>query len=381
MAVKKITIYNDIKSILEQARQGVIRTVNFSMVLAYWRIGERIVEEMQSGNTRSNYGDTLLKNLAVKITKEFGKGFDERELRKFRQFYLMFSIRDAVRPELKSASQKRDAVRPVSGKEPKSLTLKKGKQKAAAIQLIRPELSWTHYRMLIQVENETARNYYMNEAADHNWSTRILERQINSFYYERLLSSKNKNAVKKTTKNIAAKDQPSVLDFVKDPYVLEFLNIDKQATLYEKDLETELLNKLQHFLLELGKGFSFVARQQRISADGEYFYIDLVFYNYILKCFVLIDLKTAKLTHQDIGQMDFYMRYYEDQVKQKEDNPTIGIILCSEKNETIAKYSVLNESKRLFASKYKLLLPTEKELAKELKSELEWYNRKMKNKD
>ena len=380
MTVKKITIYNDIKSILDQARQGVIRSVNFNMVLAYWKIGERIVEEMQSGNSRSNYGDTLLKNLAVKLTKEFGKGFDERELRKFRQFYLMFSIRDAVRPELKSTSQKRDAVRPVSGKDAKSLVIKKGKKELAVIQLLRPELSWTHYRMLIQVENATARNYYMNEAADHNWSTRVLERQISSFYYERLLSSKNKNAVKKAAQKIAVKDQPSVLDFVKDPYVLEFLNLDKQATLYEKDLETELLNKLQHFLLELGKGFSFIARQQRISADGEHFYIDLVFYNYVLKCFVLIDLKTTKLTHQDIGQMDFYMRYYEDQVKQKEDNPTIGIILCSEKNETIAKYSVLNESKRLFASKYKLLLPTEKELAKELKSELEWYNRKMKNK-
>ena len=380
MTVKKITIYNDIKSILDQARQGVIRSVNFNMVLAYWKIGERIVEEMQFGNSRSNYGDTLLKNLAVKLTKEFGKGFDERELRKFRQFYLMFSIRDAVRPELKSTSQKRDAVRPVSGKDAKSLVIKKGKKELAVIQLLRPELSWTHYRMLIQVENATARNYYMNEAAEHNWSTRVLERQINSFYYERLLSSKNKNAVKKAAQKIAVKDQPSVLDFVKDPYVLEFLNLDKQATLYEKDLETELLNKLQHFLLELGKGFSFIARQQRISADGEHFYIDLVFYNYVLKCFVLIDLKTTKLTHQDIGQMDFYMRYYEDQVKQKEDNPTIGIILCSEKNETIAKYSVLNESKRLFASKYKLLLPTEKELAKELKSELEWYNRKMKNK-
>lgn len=380
MAVKKVTIYNDIKSILEQARQGVVRTVNFSMVLAYWKIGERIVEEMQSGKSRSNYGDTLLNNLAVKLTKEFGKGFDERELRKFRQFYLMFSIRDAVRPELKTASQKRDALRPVSGKAAKSLVQKKEKKENPFIQLLRPEISWTHYRMLIQVENETARNYYLNEAADHNWSTRVLERQINSFYYERLLSSKNKNAVKKATQNIAAKDQPSVLDFVKDPYVLEFLNIDKQATLYEQDLETELLNKLQHFLLELGKGFSFIARQQRISADGEHFYVDLVFYNYVLKCFVLIDLKTTKLTHQDIGQMDFYMRYYEDQVKQKDDNPTIGIILCSEKNETVAKYSVLNESKRLFASKYKLLLPTEKELAKELKSELEWYNRKMKNK-
>jgi len=230
--------------------------------------------------------------------------------------------------------------------------------------------------LLLGVENIEARKYYMNEAANNNWSTRLLERQINSFYFERLLSSKNKKAVIKKTNKISETDKPSILDFVKDPYILEFLKLDSNATLFEYQLETELLNKLQHFLLELGKGFSFIARQQRITADGEHFYIDLVFYNYILKCFVLIDLKTAKLTHQDIGQMDFYMRYYEDQIKQKEDNPTIGIILCSEKNETIAKYSVLNESKRLFASKYKLFLPTEKELVKELKAELEIYNKK-----
>lgn len=377
MAIKRITIYNDIKLILEQARQTAVRSVNFAMVIAYWKIGERIVEEEQSGNKRAGYGDSLLNGLATKLTKDFGKGFDERELRKFRQFYLQFSIRDAVRPELKDTVQKRDAVRPELN------ALKKGsskKEKKEILAALRPELSWTHYRMLIQVENKIARNYYMNEAAENSWSTRVLERQINSFYYERLLSSKNKKALKKDTQKKSSVNHPSVLDFVKDPYVLEFLSLDKQATLYEHDLEIELLNKLQHFLLELGKGFSFVARQQKITADGEHFYIDLVFYNYILKCFVLIDLKTTKLTHQDIGQMDFYMRYYEDQVKQKEDNPTVGIILCSEKNETIAKYSVLNESKRLFASKYKLLLPTEKELAKELKSELEWYNRKMKNK-
>ncbi|MBS1512013.1 MAG: DUF1016 family protein [Bacteroidetes bacterium] len=365
MAAKKITIYNDIRLILEQARQTAVRSVNFAMVAAYWKIGERIVVEEQSGNKRAGYGDYLLNTLAEKLTEDFGKGFDERELRKFRQFYLLFSIRDAVRPELTQSVKKKK-----SGKN-------KNKHSQAAL---RAELSWTHYRMLIQVENDTARDYYMNEAADNNWSTRVLERQINSFYYERLLSSKNKKDLKSSTQKKSIADKPSIMDFVKDPYVLEFLRLDQKATLYEHDLETELLNKLKHFLLELGKGFSFIARQQKIKADGEHFFIDLVFYNYILKCFVLIDLKTAKLTHQDIGQMDFYMRYYEDKVRQKEDNPTLGIILCSEKNETIAKYSVLNESKRLFASKYKLILPTEKELVQELRNEVEWYNRKMKNK-
>lgn len=236
---------------------------------------------------------------------------------------------------------------------------------------LRQELSWTHYRLLMRVENAEARNYYMNEAAQQNWSTRVLERQINTLYFERLLSSKNKQALIQKTEEEANLNQPAILDFVKDPYILEFLQLLPNATLYEKELETELLNKLQLFLLELGKGFSFVARQKRISAEGEHFYIDLVFYNYILKCFVLVDLKVGKLSHQDIGQMDLYVRYYEDQIKQESDNPTIGLILCSEKNETIVKYSVLKESKHLFASKYKLFLPTEKELIAELNAELE----------
>jgi len=210
----------------------------------------------------------------------------------------------------------------------------------------------------------------MNECADQNWSTRTLERQINSFYFERLLSSKNKKAVISNTNKEGKKDKPSILDFVKDPYVLEFLELKPNSELYEKELETELLNKLQLFLLELGKGFSFVARQKRISADGEHFYIDLVFYNYILKCFVLIDLKIGKLAHQDIGQMDLYVRYFEEEIKQKSDNPTIGIILGAEKNETIVKYSVLKKNKQLFASKYKVYLPTEKELITELNAEL-----------
>jgi predicted nuclease of restriction endonuclease-like (RecB) superfamily len=367
MAEKKTTIYNDVKLILENARATAIRAVNFSMVIAYWKIGERIVEEEQSGKARAGYGEYLINNLAKQLTKDYGKGFDERELRKFRQFYSLFQIRDALRPESEIKSKL------IQNK----IDIKNKSDFASPI--LRQELSWTHFRMLIRVENSDARNYYMNEAADNNWSTRVLERQINSFYFERLLSSKNKKAVIDNANKISIKDKYSILDFVKDPYVLEFLKIDSNATLYEQQLETELLNKLQHFLLELGKGFSFVSRQKRITADGDHFYIDLVFCNYVLKCFVLIDLKTTKLTHQDIGQMDFYIRCYEDQIKQKEDNPTIGIILCSEKNETIAKYSVLNESKRIFASKYKLFLPSEKELVKELKTELEWYNKKKMN--
>lgn len=357
MAEKNAAIYNDVKLILENARSTAIRSVNFSMVVAYWKIGERIADEELKGKRRAQYGEKLIQELSKKLTKDFGKGFTSSNIRYMRLFYLSFPIHHAVRDELKKPAikNKDNMIMPAN---------------------LRIELSWTHYRLLLAIENHDARNYYMTEAADNNWSTRVLERQINSFYFERLLSSKDKKAVIDKAKKITNEDRYSILDFVKDPYVLEFLKIDSNASLYEQQLEMELLNKLQHFLLELGKGFSFVARQKRITADGEHFYIDLVFYNYILKCFVLIDLKTTKLTHQDIGQMDFYMRYYEDQIKQKEDNPTIGIILCSEKNQTIAKYSVLNESKTIFASKYKLYLPTEKELIKELKVELEWFHKK-----
>jgi predicted nuclease of restriction endonuclease-like (RecB) superfamily len=349
MRLVKTSLYADIKNILAQSRNTAFRAVHFSMVLAYWQIGKRIVEEEQ-----------VLKKLSKKLTTDFGKNFSVDNLEKYRKFYSLFSN------ELISNAARRKLV--------DNTTNHKQNVNHSAISSIqdtlRHELSWTHYRLLVGVENKTARIYYMNEAADQNWSTRTLERQINSLYYERLLSSKNKKAlISKTTKE-AAKDKPTILDFVKDPYVLEFRQLNPNATLYEKDLETELLNKLQYFLLELGKGFSFVARQKRISAEGEDFYIDLVFYNYILKCFVLIDLKVGKLMHQDIGQMDLYVRFYEEQLKQKTDNPTIGLILCSEKNETIVKYSVLKESKQIFASKYKLILPTEKELIKELNAEL-----------
>jgi len=342
----KNKLYSDIKSILDQARGQAVKAVNFSMVIAYWQIGKRIVEEEQGGNQKAGYGEYILKDLAKKLNKDFGRTIDERELRRMRQFFLQFSIRDAVRPELKKKVQKemRDAVR--------------------------PELTWTHYRLLLRVENKDARSYYLNEAVEQNWSTRTLERQINSLYFERLLSSKKKNGLVVKSKKESDDDKPTILDFVKDPYVLEFLSLRSDVTYHEKELETELLNKVQLFLLELGKGFSFVARQKRISAEDEDFFIDLVFYNYILKCFVIIDLKVGKLTHQDIGQMDLYVRYYEEEMKLKTDNPTIGLILCTEKNEAIVKYSILKESRQIFASKYKLILPSEKELIAELKSEL-----------
>jgi len=325
----KEDFYKSIKEVLNTARSNAYRAVNFAMVEAYWNVGRLIVEEEQKGKLKAEYGKYLIKEIAIRLTKDLGKGFTERNIRNMRAFYLIFPIRHAVRAEL----------------------------------------SWTHYRLLLSVENEKARNFYLNETAEAGWSTRQLERQINSFYYERLLSSKDKKAVLEEAKQNASPSKPE--DIIKDPYVLEFLNLKENKPLLEKDLETELLSKLQEFLLELGKGFSFVARQYRISAGNDHFYIDLVFYNYILKCFLLIDLKIGKLTHKDIGQMDFYVRYAEDNIKVKGDNPTIGMILCSEKNETIVKYSMLNENKQMFASRYKLYLPTEEELAKELQHEIE----------
>lgn len=333
-------LYSQIRDILHKARNKAYRSVNFIMVEAYWNVGRLIVEEEQKGQKRAAYGEAVLADLSDRLINEFGKGFDITNLRKMRQFYLMFSKRDAVRLE-SAEPQKRDSLR--------------------------PELSWTHYRLLLRVENKEARIWYMNEAVDQNWSTRQLERQICAFYYERLLASKNKKPVIEEAKGKLAQVEPE--QFIQDPYVLEFLNLKDYPGLRESDLETAIIDNLQNFLLELGKGFSFVARQKRMRFEAEDFYVDLVFYNYILNCFVLIDLKIGKLTHQDIGQMDSYVRMFEEQYCGARRNPTIGLILCSKKNEAIAKYSVLKDSKRIFASKYKLYLPTEKELKKELEDE------------
>lgn len=316
-------LYDSIKNVLAQARQTACRAVNFTMVTAYWEIG-RLITEDELHNQRADYGKFVLKNLAERLSKEFGKGFDERELRKMRQFYQYFQIRDTLRPEL----------------------------------------SWSHYRRLLSVENVAARTWYMNEAANAVWSTRQLDRQISTLYYERLLSSRVKEPVIEEAKQKLAEISP--LEFIKDPYVLEFLNLGDYSSLHETDIEKAMIGNLQSFLMELGRGFCFVARQKRMRYDDDDFYIDLVFYNSIIKCYILIDLKLGKLSHTDVGQMDSYIRMFDDLMKQPDDNPTIGLILCSEKNAAIAKYSVLNDAKQMFASKYTLTLPTVEELQAEL---------------
>lgn len=314
---------SQVAQIIREARQTAYRAVNFTMVLAYWNIGKLIVEDELHWE-RADYGKAVLRNLSQRLTKEFGKGFDESNLRYMRLFYKTFPICDTLRHEL----------------------------------------SWSHYRRLISVENSEARMWYMNEAADSVWSTRQLDRQISTLYYDRLLASQNKQVIIQEAEEKLKAIAPE--DFIKDPYVLEFLNLKDYPDLRESDVEKGLITNLQDFLLELGKGFCFVARQKRMRYDDEDFYVDLVFYNSILKCYVLIDLKLGKLTHQDVGQMDSYIRMFDDLMKQPDDNPTIGLILCSEKNEAVARYSVLNEAKQMFASKYKLTLPTEEELQAEL---------------
>jgi predicted nuclease of restriction endonuclease-like (RecB) superfamily len=324
------TLYSSIRQIIDEARSKVYRAANFAMVQAYWQIGKLIVEEEQKGQGRAEYGEELIEKLAARLSLDYGKGFNSTNLWYMRQFYTKFEKFHALRGEL----------------------------------------SWTHYRLLLKVDREDAKDFYLQESIDGNWSTRTLERQINSLYFERMMltPARKRGLIKKEADS--KKEMAQASDIIKDPYVLEFLNLKSKAGFYEHELEQAIIDKLQDFLLELGKGFCFVARQYRLTVDArKHFYADLVFYNYILKCFVVIDLKVGELTHQDIGQMDMYVRYFEDQVKQKGDNPTIGLILCSEKNKTIVKYSLLSESKQIFASKYKTYLPTEKQLVQEIKRE------------
>ena len=321
-----IKFYSQIKNILESARGQVYKAANSAMILAYWQIGKNIIEQ-QGGDERADYGARLISELAKRLTADFGKGFDERNLRNMRAFYLAFPNWNTVCTEL----------------------------------------TWSHYRTVLRVENAEARNWYIREAASEGWSVRQLDRQISTLYYDRLLMSRNKEPVIAEAKEKL--DAVPTEGFIKDPYVLEFLGLNEYPALRESKLEQALIDNLQHFLLELGKGFCFVARQKRMRYDDEDFYLDLVFYNSILKCHVLIDLKIGKLTHQDIGQMDSYIRMFDALYKNEDDNPTIGIILCSEKSEAIVKYSVLNDKKNIFASKYQFTLPTEEELQNYIEKE------------
>ncbi|KXB68620.1 hypothetical protein HMPREF3180_00715 [Leptotrichia wadei] len=318
---------NEIKTILKNARQKAYTAVNSAMVEAYWEIGRRIVEEEQNGKERAEYGKEILQNLSKELTEEFGKGYSYRTLREIRQFYLMFSDFEKWRT--------------VSAK-----------------------LTWSHFQKVLRVSDEKARIFYLTEAAENMWSVRTLDRNISTLYYNRIVASIDKkiveNEMKEKTKKLQAEE------FIKNPVVLEFLDLPTNMSYTENELEKALTDDIQKFMMELGKGFAFVERQQHIRTENSDFYIDLVFYNYILKCFVIVELKTGKLTHQDIGQLDMYVRMYDDLKKQENDNPTIGLLLCTDTDSTVIKYSVLNDNKNLFASKYVNYLPSEEELINEI---------------
>jgi predicted nuclease of restriction endonuclease-like (RecB) superfamily len=333
--IDSIDVYQSIRDTLAQARTKAYSAINSAMVEAYWEIGRQIDSAV---GDRAEYGKGLLKYLSQSLTDEFGKGFTERNLQAMRQFYRVFNI-------------------------PHTLCA---------------ELSWSHYRLLMKIEDEARREFYIQESVAASWSVRQLERQINSFFYERLLATQKsgRESVRNEIQSLEPKVTPDYI--LKDPYIVEFLDLKENRDYLESELEQALIDKMQDFLLELGKGFSFVARQKRITADGDHYYIDLVFYNYILKCFVVIDLKTGKLTYQDIGQIDFYVRLFDDKVKQADDNPTIGLILCADKGESIVKYSVLADKENLFASRYMPFLPTEEELKRELEHEREIIERRKK---
>ncbi len=361
-------LFDRVASILDEARSSVVRAVNSRMVLAYWLIGREIVQELQEGEKRANFGSALISNLSQRLTLRYGQGFSISGLKDFRLFFLIYadrepSIRHSLRAELEVPSEKSHTACGQFETTPQI----QHSLRAEFPSPFHPSLSWSHYRAIMRVEKPEARDFYEQEAVAAGWKVRELERQIHSLYYERLLASRDKKGMLLSQRKAPDKDPTSIL---KSSAVLEFLGLPDSPRLHESDLEQAIMDNLQTFLLEMGRGFSFVARQKRIAFEDDEFYVDLVFYNYLLKCFVIIDLKIGKLTHQDIGQMDSYVRLYEDLFKVEGDNPTIGLILCSEKNETIARYSVLKEGRQLFARKYRLHLPTEDELATELKREI-----------
>lgn len=375
-------LYQRVRDILETARAGVARTVNTTQVMANWLVGREIVEEEQAGQRRAAYGAELLQELAGRLSAEFGCGYSVDNLELFRRFYLDY-------PQLLSGASS-DALRRSSGATTKSAALRRKSSAsagtagavAAPVQIghvlrdeswrpgqLNPNLSWTHYRMLLRVQKPLARAFYEIESVRNGWSTRELERQIGSLLFERLALSKDKKGLMKLATHGQAVQQPA--DVFKDPVVMEFLGLPASPKLVESKLEQALIDNLQAFLLELGKGFAFVARQQRLTLDGDHFYIDLVFYHAVLKCYVLIDLKTTKLTHQDLGQLQLYVNYYDLERRTEGDNPTLGLILCADKNDAVVRYTLgPDQARKIFASRYKLHLPTEAQLQAELRREV-----------
>lgn len=387
--VEGTQLFDRVVCILEQARSHVVRAVNANMVHAYWLIGREIVEEVQGGQERAVYGKKVLETLSIQLQSRYKTGFSVANLKRFRQFYQVYATRltgspagsdssNQLAPQWGANSAEPGKPHPAGAVLPPVLS--KHPADKASPQGFSPQLSWSHYRALMRVSNVQARLFYEYEAIESAWDKRTLERHIHSFYYERMLKSQNPSAMlTQARKELPTQD--ASINTLKNPYVLEFLGLPEPNTLHETHLEAAIISHLQSFLLELGKGFAFVARQKRLRFDDTDLYVDLVFYNCILKCYLLIDLKMGELSHQDVGQMDGYVRMFDDLYTAKDDNPTIGLILCTEKNEAVARYSVLSERKQIFASKYMLYLPTEEELKLEIQKERKLIEAAMAEKD
>ena len=360
-------LVNDLRSIVSKARSKAFAAVNYSLVERNWRIGQRIVEEEQNGASRAEYGKHVIEVASAALTKEFGKGFSETNIMNFKKFYLKF--KELTIPQTLSEEFKKQKHQTLSDES--SLLPQKGQTQPAQFEL--RLLPWSHYERLIRVEDKKAREWYAKEAFEQGWSFRTLNRNINTLYYERLLMSKKKQPVVNEMQDKTKAYQQDKLEYIKSPVVLEFLGLPEDTSLAESKLETAIINNLEKFLMEMGKGYALVARQQHIRTEENDYYIDLVFYNYLIKSFILVDLKVNRITYQDVGQMDMYLQMYDKMKKGPDDNPTIGIILCTETDSDVARYSTLAKNDQMFAAKYKLYLPDKEDLRREIERQKELY--------
>ena len=360
-------LVNDLRSIVSKARSKAFAAVNYSLVERNWRIGQRIVEEEQNGASRAEYGKHVIEVASAALTKEFGKGFSETNIMNFKKFYLKF--KGLAIPQTLSEEFKKQKQQTLSDES--SLLPQKGQTPPAQFEL--RLLPWSHYERLIRVEDKKAREWYAKEAFEQGWSFRTLNRNINTLYYERLLMSTKKQPVVDEMQDKTKAYQQDKLEYIKSPVVLEFLGLPEDTSLAESKLETAIINNLEKFLMEMGKGYALVARQQHIRTEENDYYIDLVFYNYLIKSFILVDLKVNRITYQDVGQMDMYLQMYDKMKKGPDDNPTIGIILCTETDSDVARYSTLAKNDQMFAAKYKLYLPDKEDLRREIERQKELY--------
>lgn len=360
-------LVNDLRSIVSKARSKAFAAVNYSLVERNWRIGQRIVEEEQNGASRAEYGKHVIEVASAALTKEFGKGFSETNIMNFKKFYLKF--KELTIPQTVSEEFKKQKQQTLS--DELSSHFQKGQTPPAQFEL--RLLPWSHYERLIRVEDKKAREWYAKEAFEQGWSFRTLNRNINTLYYERLLMSKKKQPVVNEMQDKTKAYQQDKLEYIKSPVVLEFLGLPEDTSLAESKLETAIINNLEKFLMEMGKGYALVARQQHIRTEENDYYIDLVFYNYLIKSFILVDLKVNRITYQDVGQMDMYLQMYDKMKKGPDDNPTIGIILCTETDSDVARYSTLAKNDQMFAAKYKLYLPDKEDLRREIERQKELY--------